>query len=1061
VTHYLNDTVNGINWQQQTTNYTYDIIGNVKTAVDYRGVEHTFGYNDDGANLYAFPTSITSYTGLNGSGTALTAKATYNYYIGKPSSTIDVNGNPTTYSYSDPFDRLVQVQRPDNGSTAYTYVDNPSAFTVSSAVAQSSGTPISITTSYDGLGRKTCTQDIHSTATTTYAYDSRSRLSCASLPFYGSCSAGCTGSNGTTTTYDGMNRPIQVTEAPNVANGANAVTNTWYGPAATAAGTPSFQTLVQDPANFWKRSATDAFGRLIEVQENPTSGPGVSSAGNGTATYTTTYGYDVLDDLTGVTQTDQAAGQLLRSFTYDTLKRLVKAINPESGTIQYTYDASGNLSVRKDSVRSANLTYDGMNRIMGKTYTDGITPPVTYTYNDTATTCNLKGRLNTVSTLAASATINGTSWSAPAITNTYSCYDTMGRVWNSSQQIGANTYSFGYTYDISGALASTIYPSSVSYPSGRTVTNQFDSSGRIVAVSGLASGVTTQYASNVQYAPQGPIQSLNLANGALTENWGFNLREQPSGLTFSVTGATTPLMTLGWAYGPSANDNGNILSHTIARSSGLASSLTQTFSYTDPANRLTSASESGGWLQNYAYDAFGNRVVNPSSYLPNAGFTPQGSTPAGQFPNNQWIRGTAAPSCSSTVSGSYGDQYDCAGNQIALAMASSPYNQPGSTFAYDGENRLITADVANTSTANFVYDGEGRRVEKITPAATITYVHDAKGDLATEVSTATDTAAGTQYLSVDHLGSTRLVVDASGTPQRCSDYLPFGEEIPFGQNGRSGCYETLASPEYPSAADVVNQKFTGKERDAETGLDYFDARYFSAAQGRFTTSDWSGVPQPVPYANLSDPQTLNLYGYVRNNPLSRADADGHQPPEEEAESEPRERAEEDREIERAEARSRESDEAARSERERDAEAKLSRTFTPEQRAKLRYESEAAMAKLGIGPKACLNEPEVSVTSGGRSSRSDRTASDPLRRDANGKAVPDPEASGAAHTQLGTRQSKSQPGTEYKQAREFDANGKPVKDIDFTNHGRSDHSNPHQHSYDPATGQRGRKEPLQP
>jgi RHS repeat-associated protein len=68
---------------------------------------------------------------------------------------------------------------------------------------------------------------------------------------------------------------------------------------------------------------------------------------------------------------------------------------------------------------------------------------------------------------------------------------------------------------------------------------------------------------------------------------------------------------------------------------------------------------------------------------------------------------------------------------------------------------------------------------------------------------------------------------------------------------------------------------TSKERDAESGLDYFGARYFSSAQGRFTSPDWSAKPQPVPYADLSDPQTLNLYGYVRNNPLARTDPDGH------------------------------------------------------------------------------------------------------------------------------------------------------------------------------------------
>jgi RHS repeat-associated protein len=69
--------------------------------------------------------------------------------------------------------------------------------------------------------------------------------------------------------------------------------------------------------------------------------------------------------------------------------------------------------------------------------------------------------------------------------------------------------------------------------------------------------------------------------------------------------------------------------------------------------------------------------------------------------------------------------------------------------------------------------------------------------------------------------------------------------------------------------------FTGKERDAETGLDYFGARYFSGAQGRWTSPDWSTTPQPVPYADLRDPQTLNLYSYVRNNPLAKADPDGH------------------------------------------------------------------------------------------------------------------------------------------------------------------------------------------
>jgi RHS repeat-associated protein len=70
-------------------------------------------------------------------------------------------------------------------------------------------------------------------------------------------------------------------------------------------------------------------------------------------------------------------------------------------------------------------------------------------------------------------------------------------------------------------------------------------------------------------------------------------------------------------------------------------------------------------------------------------------------------------------------------------------------------------------------------------------------------------------------------------------------------------------------------KFTGKERDGESGLDNFGARYDSSSLGRFMTPDWAAKPTTVPYALFGDPQTLNLYAYVRNNPVSRADADGH------------------------------------------------------------------------------------------------------------------------------------------------------------------------------------------
>lgn len=80
---------------------------------------------------------------------------------------------------------------------------------------------------------------------------------------------------------------------------------------------------------------------------------------------------------------------------------------------------------------------------------------------------------------------------------------------------------------------------------------------------------------------------------------------------------------------------------------------------------------------------------------------------------------------------------------------------------------------------------------------------------------------------------------------------------------------------------------------------------------------------------------------------------------------------------------------------------------------------------------------------------------PLRRDKHGIAIDD---SFYPHTQLGMRTSRRR-GETYIQAREFGYNGEIIKDIDFTNHQRFDHTNPHQHRYNQTTGKRQSAEPL--
>jgi RHS repeat-associated protein len=82
----------------------------------------------------------------------------------------------------------------------------------------------------------------------------------------------------------------------------------------------------------------------------------------------------------------------------------------------------------------------------------------------------------------------------------------------------------------------------------------------------------------------------------------------------------------------------------------------------------------------------------------------------------------------------------------------------------------------------------------------------------------------------------------------------------------------------PVQCAPLNYMFTGKERDAESGLDEFGARYYGSSLGRFMTPDWAAKPTSVPYANFGNPQNLNLYSYVENNPTTMGDPDGHDCP---------------------------------------------------------------------------------------------------------------------------------------------------------------------------------------
>jgi RHS repeat-associated protein len=130
-------------------------------------------------------------------------------------------------------------------------------------------------------------------------------------------------------------------------------------------------------------------------------------------------------------------------------------------------------------------------------------------------------------------------------------------------------------------------------------------------------------------------------------------------------------------------------------------------------------------------------------------------------------------------------------------------------------------------------------------------VHESRGQVR-------DTSTNPPYYYFsDHLGSTSAITNSTGAIQNDSDYFPYGGEI---------LYQSSVLQSY---------KFNAKERDTESGLDDFGARYYGNAFGRFVTVDWAAKPTAVPYANYGNPQSLNLFSYVNNNPTTTGDPDGH------------------------------------------------------------------------------------------------------------------------------------------------------------------------------------------
>jgi RHS repeat-associated protein len=835
-----------------------DPCGNV-TCSDITGSNHTTTYSYSDAYTTLSGGVNVAYTSPNGQTSAYltqitdplvhTTKFTYDYNNGQLTTKTDANNLSTSYIYNDPglLARLTKSINPDGGQTTVTYNDVGPLPTVTTTKQINTSQSVTTVAVSDGMGhavQSQLTSDPQGTVYRDETYDGFGRVWKQSNPYRLN---DATSSPGTTVFgYDTLGRKL--TEAyPDTS-----VLTTAYCGAST---------LVTDATGRWRRSRTDGLGLLVEVDEPNSPTATVASSGcpgTGEPIWVTTYSYDTVGDLASIVQN----GSRSRSFTYDLLSRLVCSSNPEnssvacpanggtlpsSGAVLYTYDANGNVNTKKDT-RSITVTYgyDVVNRLLSRTYSNG-DPTVTITYDQTAclglSACQNIGYRTSMTDGAGS-----DSWA-------YQVDSANSRNVHKEQRTTSSiTKPSTYYLDLAGNVTQLVYPT------GRIVNYTYDAANRPSTAADSSNGTTyvTDWrtppsgtncvATAVCYTPQGTPYAYSMAQATSVPGINvlqtFNNRLQPSEIQGSSTTTFGTGMDITYNFvDPVSGKNAGVV---YGITNNLNSARSQTFTY-DQLNRIISAgtlSTTGTycWGYQFSYDAWGN-LLNQAAWTPNYNACSQSNM------------ATVTPDSGNHINAF---SYDASGNALGDGLYS---------YTYDGESQMKTA-----AGVTYSYDGDGRRVAKV---ASKLYWYGSGGEILAETDSSGNLlnefiffggkrigiapVSGPRFYYVeDMLGSSRFMAKPTAICYD-ADFTPFGGERA-----------------YSNTCTQNNYKFEGKERDTETQNDDFGARYYTWRFGRWLSADWSSVPVAVPYANLTNPQTLNLYAMVSDDPESFADLDGHQ-----------------------------------------------------------------------------------------------------------------------------------------------------------------------------------------
>ncbi len=690
-----------------TTSTSYNGQGMVTQSADPKGnITNINSYQCGG--LYPASTTIAYQS-------STTAPETTSDQVdcntGSVLSSTDANGIVTNYTYGDSLGRITRVASavgtPQETWTTTSYPSMTQTNVAHDQNAKGDGVYQSGTT-FDGLGRVIQTQNQNGSIVSTQ-YDNDGNVYSVTDPHF----SGTTGYGFTTYAYDALGRN---TIAAATADGTS--TQTCYDGIATTGQTvckpnrSQFSSVTWtdtvDQAGSARQFVSDTVGQLRAVIE-----PGT----NGQLSLETDYSYDGLGNLASVTQ-HGATGETprTRTYQYDSLSRMLWSQNSETGVTcdghgngtiagcQHDgYDPNGNL-LYKTNANGVTLSYsyDALDRLTKKSYSDGVTPTLLFVYDvenidfDASyrfTTSNVVGRLSVICTEVPGACQSQSSYS----------YDALGRLIQvvtntpSSLTTGA-AYTSSAKYDLAGNMTDLWYPSS------RHIQQTWDSSDTLISskladIGGVVPSPVVNYLSSASYNADGSPNTLSL-NGLVQETIGENNRLQVQSLTVAGTSAPLTGTYLAHSYcysacatGGTAN-NGNVWGITDTRNG----SRTQGFTY-DGLNRIASFLLGGAINQQYSIDSFGN-LSGVTNGVATTTFDP------------------ATNRISNLPCAAAGPTYDAAGNQLCFTDENNAVSQ----ITYDGESRIVKMNVLNSQApyVSYFYDADGMRIQKANPTGTYT-----------------------------------------------------------------------------------------------------------------------------------------------------------------------------------------------------------------------------------------------------------------------------------------------------------------------------------------------------